>query len=872
MRSSIRYFLIAVGALALMVGTFVALRPRLEQKVKAQNLNQVAACNPAANPSKTNLGCIVISAFRENGPGTTGSPVQGPAAGPGYNAAGPAIPSALANPGTSRPGTGSTDEFVEIFNASARPVTVSSLSDDPLNQGIGVYVSSGQGFNPGPGSSPAQQAGEYGSSNGQAVNASQLACQLPPNTVIKGRSWVLCAGRTYSLGNLGGNGGRYDARPDFIIGNAGCPAPPGGAPFYAGSSPNATVCDIPDDAGIALLNVASSNVTTCLMGSLNCPTGFLFSSGGVSGSAVVLDKVGFHEYGSGSPVNTGPGVYPANLYPSLAAQYCEGPLFFDNNGVLHSPSCLEAIGDATTIPQPPGLPCPPTGVGPNNGAQNPPNPTYGTGAPTSPIVQTTQEPGTVFPVDQGVGGGLFIRRADGQLSSVRKCYGESGQYKVERRRDRSTELADSGSVYRDSWRSSPTSAEYTAGGSNGLLGPFNTNGNPPTLTPGSPATATPYGVGACAGSTTGGLCGSSEDWILDSPNPTSFNVGASVTGVSSVRSVLGSAGIHSCAGTAGVSTVGANNCNSATQEAGSPPIIGNTLVTLNVFDPNCGSLFTCPGFANAERRYSQDASIQGAANDPLGVLILRFRLTNNTIGALRGGRFRLNDMSLPCGSQSYAAQGSVGAFGQTTTVGTQAARNLRGPDPSITPILTPTPTCGTAEPPDGSDSNATTAIFKGLNQVGEFVVDSTFTQQNVWGSVIEDVSVPSTAPALPGAPGVLTPLGGGSDTSYVLQTQVIGGLGAFPTAGGQNMWPLFGPFTNVGGTVGFAGAVNIAPNVLPPVFQQNAGGVNNGIGSFAAMNLASGATLRVGFKLGVVKAGRAKILIGREIFGPTPLP
>src|SRR5438132_5301871 len=67
MRSSIRYGLVAVGALALMIGTFIALRPRLEQKVQAQtfNTNQVAACDVTSAPSKTN-DCLVISAFREN--------------------------------------------------------------------------------------------------------------------------------------------------------------------------------------------------------------------------------------------------------------------------------------------------------------------------------------------------------------------------------------------------------------------------------------------------------------------------------------------------------------------------------------------------------------------------------------------------------------------------------------------------------------------------------------------------------------------------------------------------------------------------------------------------------------------------------------
>jgi hypothetical protein len=770
-----------------MVGTFVALRPRLEQKVQAQtfNANQVGACDVTARPSKTN-DCLVISAFRENGPGTT-------------------------------PGTGSRDEFVEIFNASALPVTVTSLSDDPsgTSQGIGIFVSAGMGYNPSPGGGPnppPAQPGEAGIGAGQAANVASLACQIPGNTVIKGRSWVLCAGQTYTLGNLGGNGGRYDARPDFVIGG-------GNALGFN---------DIPDDAGIAFLNIGSPIVTQCLMGSLNCPTGFNYSSGGISGSAIVFDKAGFDPYGSGSPENTGPGIYPGNIYPSWAAQYCEGSIFSDANGILHSTTCLEPVGDASTIVLTAGQPCPqgPLNTTVPSGQQNPPNPLYGSGPPIAPIPPANQEPGTYFPVDAGVGGNLFIRRADGQLSNTRKCYGESGQYKIERRRDRSTDTNTAGQIYRDSWRSAPTTAEYV----NGNFPPFTGNGP----------------VGACSGNVTGGFCGNSEDFILDAPNPASFNVGLTLSGVSNVRSVLGAAGIHSCAGTAGVSTAAANNCNSVSQTNGSPPVIGNTLVVLNVFDPNCGSLLSCPGFANAERRYSQDASIAGAGNDPLGVLILRFRVTNNTITPLGGGRFRINDMSIPCGGQTYNSQAQPGAFGQLTTVGTQAARNLRGPDNSITPILTPTPTCGTSDSGDGSDGvSAATAIFKGLNQVGEYVVDSTLTQQNVWGTVIEDTSVTPAAGTFTPAPGVHSPFGAGSDSSYVLQTTTVGGLT-------QNIWPLFGPFTLVG--------------------NGPAGGVNNGTGSFAALNLAPGATIRVGFKLGVVKAGRSKIVFGREIFGPTPVP
>src|SRR3989442_14270559 len=101
MRSSIRYGLVAVGALALMIGTFIALRPRLEQKVQAQTFNtgQVAGCDVTSARSKTNP-CLVISAFRDNGPATTA-------------------------------GSGRKDGFFELFDPGAVNVMVSALSDYP---------------------------------------------------------------------------------------------------------------------------------------------------------------------------------------------------------------------------------------------------------------------------------------------------------------------------------------------------------------------------------------------------------------------------------------------------------------------------------------------------------------------------------------------------------------------------------------------------------------------------------------------------------------------------------------------------------------------------------------------------------------------
>lgn len=791
MRSSIRYGLVAVGALALMIGTFIALRPRLEQKVQAQtfNTNQVAACDVQSAPSKTN-DCLVISAFRENGPGTTG----------------PLFPST-----TTPAPSGNQDEFVEIFNASSVAVTITTLSDDPngTGNGIGIFVASGMGFNP---------------QFGQAQNAASLACQIPgvsPGggvTVIKGRTWYLCGGQKYTLSNLGGNGGTFHAIPDAIIGTR-----------------NATLAtnDIPDDAGIALLNIGTNIVTQCTIGGFGCPTGFNFSALGTSGSAVVFDKAGFNPYGPGSPVNTGPGVFPGNLYPTLASQYCEG-------------TCLQPVGDASVVPLGPNSPCPGPGTG---NPQNAPNPLYGTGAPTVPV--GTQDPNTNFPVTSG---GLIQTSDSGNpRSQILKCYGESGQYKIERRRSASTDTSTAGQIYRDSWRSGPLTTEY-------------------------PFTNTQPAVGACAGPVTGGFCGNTEDFILDAPNPATSNVGLTVTGVVGISSVLGSAGIHNCDSSfhngyiGGVDGTGVGCTPSrpggigAYDGAGSAPIIGNTLVSFRVFDPNCASLLSCPGFANAERRYSQDASVYGAANDPLGILILRFRVTNLSGVAVTGGRFRLNDLLLPCGGQSYGAQGTAPAFGQTTKAGSQEARNLRGPNNATQPAVTPTPTCGTSGANDGSDGvSAFGAVLKALNSPGEFVVDSTLTQQSVWGTVLEDTSVatgnplPGSTPAPVACPGGLPcnigpitgpvsehqPFGGGSDGSLVLNAKTIGGTGA----AANNLWPLAGAFPGVGS------------------------GANAGTGSYAALGIiGTSGTVRVGFKFGVVKSGRFKITIGRELSGPTPIP
>lgn len=745
MRSLLRYSLVAVGTLALLTIGFVTFRARLEPKAQAQvRNNQVAACDTAAAPSLTNP-CLVISSFRQNGP------------------------------------AGTQDEFVEIFNASSVAVTVSSLSRDPanvpagLNLGIGVFVSAGNGNHP---------------IFGQTANVSSLACQIPGATIIPGRRWFLCGGVTYSLSNLGANSGVLHSVPDQIIGVT----PPGFTPG---------VNDIPDDAGMALLNIGSNIATQCVIGSLGCPSGFNYPDpgGGGTGSAVVLDKVGFNPYGPGSPMNTGPGLYPANIYPSLAAQYCEGTLIPSAPGgptnVAKNLGCLQPVGDASVITLGPGAPCPTFPNGPGNPlgviAVNPPYTVAGPGA---------GQYDTFFPVvDNG-----FIRRADGAPSGVKKCYGQSGQYKIERRRSGQTFADASGELHKDSY--------------NSLV----VNVTPPQNTDGACAQT---GIAAPT------ICGNNDDFILDAPNPSTNNVGLTESGVSRVSSVLGNAWPHACDDIAGP-------CTSLTPN-GAPPIVGTGLIAQAPFDI-CASagaekaVIPCTlnqlGPRNAERRYAQDPNILGTNNDPFGTFILRYRYTPTA--AVSGVRWRIDDLSTLCGGQT--ATNTVinspplppGTPQSAAGVGTQEARNLRGPDFSTVPAQTPVPSCQG----EGSDTpnNVFTSILKAVNHYGEIVVDSSGTARVVAGSVLEDVYL---APAATPVTGALQPFGGGSNSTFVVNT------------------------TTVAGTT-----LNVAPPG-PAAITLIGDGVSGGTGHFA-YPIAKDAPFRIAFKFGVVRSGRFKILLGRE--------
>jgi hypothetical protein len=639
MRSLVRYSLIALGLVALAV-TVAVFRPRLEQKAMAQI---PTGCDPTVAPSKTNNKCLVISSFRENGPQGTG------------------------------------DEYVELFNASVVAVTVSSLSSDPsaggTANGIGVFASTGNGC-----------ATNIGGGCSGAANAANLVCQIPGTVSIPGRGYYLCVGTAYSLNALGINGGT--SHSSCLAGDQPTNCQLIGA---GNAAPNN---NIPDDAGLALLDIGTQIVSACSpFPAFACGTGFAFSASSVGGDAIVYDKVGFNPYGGGAP---------AAGRPTFADNYCETP-------------CLAPIGDAsvTTAGQLGGT-CPPT----------------------------VSQAGATFPVLQ-----------QGAISTVARCYGESGQYKLERRRAASSFSAGPGDIHRDTQNNA-------------------------------------------------------DDFIFVSPNPSSTNIGIAITGRGGVKSVLGAAAPHT---------------------KKSPPVIGQNSYTGAGFDlGNANQL----GAGNAERRYNLDPNIVNPNNNPLGTFLLRIRFTNNGNAAVSGVRFRIDDISGLCGAQSGAYATGVGAgaphtpppatLGATAETATQEARNLRLPTTSGD--AAPTPNCQG----EGSDASGLfSAILKGVNHNAEQVAQpSDGTLFFVNGSSLEDVTA--------GAPGPtpLSPLGGGGNNSYVINS-------ALPTA-------------SVGD------------------------GVSGGPGSFAVSQPNSGSTtsssrvLRVGFKFGVVKAGRFKLLLGREAFGPTP--
>ncbi|HYJ86305.1 MAG TPA: hypothetical protein VEW46_09635 [Pyrinomonadaceae bacterium] len=646
MRSLVRYSLIALGLMALAI-TVAVFRPRLEQKAMAQI---PTGCNPAVAPNKTDPEnpnrCLVISSFRENGPAGTG------------------------------------DEYVELFNASIIGVNVSDLSSDPQGtaQGIGIFASTGNGC-----------PTNIGGGCVGAANASTLVCQIPGSVNIPGRGYYLCVGTAYSLNNLGINGGTTHSA--CLVGDrtTNCQL------IGAG---NATGNNIPDDAGLALLDIGTQIIDACDIGGFLCTTGFQYS-GGVRPNAIVYDKVGFDPYQQGAPA---PG------YPTFADQYCET-------------KCLAPVGDMSVI-------------------------TAGQLQGTCP--PTVTQAGATWPVIQH----------STLLNGVARCYGESGQYKIERRRAASSFLPNpnAGDIHRDTQNNA-------------------------------------------------------DDFILLAPNPSSFNVGVAITGNAGVTSVLGAAGPHT---------------------RKSPPILGQGVYTGAAFDINNANQL---GASNAERRYNLDPNILNPSNNPQGTFILRIRFVNNGNATVTGGRFRIDDISGMCGNQTGIFATGVGTgnphvapptnvAGLTAAPATQEARNLRLP---IFPALTPVPNCQG----EGSDAGgAFTAILKAVNMNAEQVSQaSDGTLFFVNGSSIEDIAVAAAAP--PNGGTNLSPLGGGGDNSLVINSQL--------------------PSNAVGD------------------------GVSGGPGTFAFTQPASGSTtsstrvLRVGFRFGVVRAGRFKVLLGREMAGPSPV-
>jgi hypothetical protein len=298
MRSQFRISLLVVAAATLVIMVLMSSSTRWEEKANA------------ATSTK-----LKISQFRENGPKSTGI-------------------------------GGSQDEFIEIYNNTDSNFTVGTT--DLSNQGgIGVFASAG---------------------NGVTDNVVTIVCQIPNGTVIPARGHVLCVNvNGYSLSTLGSTnsttGGGSNPGPLAITGGgtasvgnfpiingtptqagafscqqAGCVATGNGAANGVGTS-----VDIPNDAGLVLINVGDNTVGA----SANVPDNgsFGFGATGVSPlDIIVYDRVGFAPYGSGAPlqacqlVNTAACGAGGSARPSLADNYCEGG----------AAGCLRPVGDAST--------------------------------------------------------------------------------------------------------------------------------------------------------------------------------------------------------------------------------------------------------------------------------------------------------------------------------------------------------------------------------------------------------------------------------------------------------------------------------------------------------------------------------------------
>jgi len=152
------------------------------------------------------------------------------------------------------------------------------------------------------------------------------------------------------------------------------------------------------------------------------------------------------------------------------------------------------------------------------------------------------------------------------------------------------------------------------------------------------------------------------------------------------------------------------------QNNAAPADLPETKLASSLFDTTKSST----QLPNAERRYVLDNTNTTINNNPMGSFIFRFGFRNTSASDINRLRFRVDNLSVPCGQPSPAAA--------TALVGSGNARNLSQTSPNC----------------QGTDNK--TAVLKMLNMPTEFVAPENGSPSIVRGSVIEDTDGTQMAP------------------------------------------------------------------------------------------------------------------------------